>query len=85
MMLNDDFVVLTRCSGVSQPPYDAFSCYIDVRSYVISYDVSTEPLRCRRLRNENRRFVQERAENQQMIQLLELQKSILTKTVSVGK
>ena len=35
-----------------------------------------------RLREENRRYLQERAENQQVIQLLEMQKNILTKAVS---
>ena len=34
-----------------------------------------------RLREENRRLLQERGENQQVIQLLEMQKNILSKTV----
>ena len=39
---------------------------------------------CCRLQAENRALLQERAENQQVIQLLEMQKDILSKTVSVA-
>ena len=37
-----------------------------------------------RLREESRRLLQERAENQQVIQLLEMQKNILAKTVRLS-
>ena len=39
---------------------------------------------CYRLQAENRALLQERAENQQVIQLLEMQKDILSKTVSAA-